>query len=76
VAFNNATPQQPQQPQQPDNNVVVHFDLTNGKELDVYVPSLKMPEFLREIGEAIDNQSSIMIGTGVVNGRHIINCTY
>lgn len=68
--------QQPQyrQPEPQQEIQVVNFELhmSNDKIFTVPVAIQEADEMARKIIESIDNQSSLMVGTKVINGRYII----
>jgi hypothetical protein len=64
--------QQFQEAQQPQQDVIVRIMRVNGA-LDVSVNMVNIENFLKNVKEAIDSQSSFEIGNRILNGRHIID---
>jgi hypothetical protein len=63
--------QQPQQRQYPDQNVTIRIVKVNGV-LEVTVSMGNLENFMKNLKEAMDSQSSFDVGNRIVNGRHIV----
>jgi len=69
--------QQPQVMQQQLPDVIpVSIRLVEGVVVDTNVQGIHIDKFLKEISEAIDNQSTFQVGNRVINGRYIIFYTF
>lgn len=65
-----------QQAQQQLPPIMVNIELVTGSIIQLEVERAKLDSFVEEINGAIDNQSSIPLGSKVINGRNIVMYTF
>ena len=64
--------QQAPQMQQPQQPISIEIILIDGRALEVNIAPESFNEFMGQLREAIDSQTSILIGSKIINGRNIL----